>query len=82
MNIKTIKQLEKKRLKLYKKMIGLDKKMETCSLKELCTVQYEFAATYRKLIVIERMLKYRCPYITNELNYIKPINYKQLTKTR
>jgi len=82
MNYKTINQLEKKRLKLYKQMIELDKKMDTCSIDELCNIQFEFGVKYRKLIVIEKIIKSRCPNIKEQLNYKEPINYKKLTKVK
>lgn len=82
MNRKTIKQLEKRRLKLYKEMVDLERKMETCKIEDLCSAQFEFGVKYRRLVAIERMIKSRYPIITDQLNYINQINYRQLTKTK
>jgi len=82
MNKKSIRQLEKRRLKLYKKMIELDRKMETCKIKELCSVQFEFGVKYRRLQAVERIIKTRCPIIKDQLNSKEQINYRQLIKTK
>lgn len=79
MTIKTkINKLEKTRLKLFKQMINFEQEMDRCHRKELSRIQFKYVRTCKKLLEIEIIIKEIYPNITDEFDYIKKINYKEL----
>lgn len=73
-----INRLEKIRLKLFKKLLISEQKMDTCSWKEYLNIQYDYGVTYKKLTKIDKIIKSKYPSITDELDYMDKIDYRKL----